>query len=171
GTTGFSKKDMETIRGHAEKIPIVLSPNMSVGVNLVLRLLAEAAKVTRDDYDVEIMEIHHRHKKDAPSGTALRMAQVLADSLGRDLEKVGVYERHGQTGERKPGEIGIQTLRAGDVVGEHTVTFAGMGERIELTHRAHSRDNFARGALLASNWAAGKAPGMYDMANVLNFKS
>lgn len=171
GTTGFSKENLAAIRGHAEKIPIVLSPNMSIGVNLLLKLLVETAKVTGDDYDVEILEIHHRHKKDAPSGTAIRMAQVLAETLGRDLDKVGVYERYGRTGERKAGEIGIQALRAGDVVGEHTVIFAGVGERIELTHRAHSRDNFARGALLAAKWVAGKPAGMYDMSDVLGFKS
>jgi 4-hydroxy-tetrahydrodipicolinate reductase len=170
GTTGFSKKEIDRIRESARQIPCVLSPNMSVGVNLVFKLLADAARVTRDDYDVEIVEIHHRFKKDAPSGTALKMAQVVADALKRDLEEVGVYARKGVIGERKKSEIGIQSLRAGDVVGEHTVLFAGPGERIEITHRATSRDNFARGALLAARWIVGRPPGLYDMMDVLGLK-
>jgi 4-hydroxy-tetrahydrodipicolinate reductase len=170
GTTGFSKTEIARIRESARQIPCVLSPNMSVGVNLVYKLLAEAARVTGDEYDVEIVEIHHRYKKDAPSGTALRMAQVVAEALKRDLDEVGVYARKGFIGERKKSEIGIQSLRAGDVVGEHTVMFAGPGERIEITHRATSRDNFARGALTAARWIAGRPPGLYDMMDVLGLK-
>ncbi len=170
GTTGFSKKETDRIRDFAKQIPCVLSPNMSVGVNLVFKILADAARVTGDDYDVEIVEIHHHLKKDAPSGTALKMAQVVADALKRDLDEVGVYARHGVIGERKKKEIGIQSLRAGDVVGEHTVIFAGPGERIEITHRAHSRDNFARGALVAARWIVGRPPGLYDMQDVLGLK-
>ena len=167
GTTGFSKADFDMIRDYAQKIPCVFSPNMSVGVNLVFKLLADAAKVTGDDYDVEITEIHHHHKKDAPSGTALKMGQVIAEALNRNLEDVGVYGRKGVIGKRKKKEIGILSLRAGDVVGEHTVVFAGPGERIEITHRAHSRDNFARGALIAAKWIASKKPGLYSMMDVL----
>ena len=167
GTTGFTKVDSDMIRDYAQKIPCVLSPNMSVGVNLVFKLLADTAKVTGDDYDVEIMEIHHHHKKDAPSGTALKMGQVVAEALKRKLEDVGVYGRKGIIGKRKKKEIGIQSLRAGDVVGDHTVIFAGPGERIEITHRAHSRENFARGALIAAKWIASKKPGLYSMMDVL----
>jgi 4-hydroxy-tetrahydrodipicolinate reductase len=170
GTTGFSKTETGRIRDFAKQIPCVLSPNMSVGVNLVFKILADAARVTGDDYDVEIVEIHHHLKKDAPSGTALAMAQVLAEALKRDLDEVGVYARHGVIGERKKSEIGIQSLRAGDVVGEHTVIFAGPGERIEITHRAHSRDNFARGALIAARWIVGRPPGLYDMMDVLGLR-
>ena len=170
GTTGFSKKETDRIRDFAKRIPCVLSPNMSVGVNLIFKLLADAARVTGDDYDIEIVEVHHRFKKDAPSGTALKMAHVLAETLKRDLDKVGVYSRKGVIGERKKFEIGIQSLRAGDVVGEHTVIFAGPGERIEITHRAHSRDNFARGALLAARWIVGRPPGLYDMQDVLGLR-
>lgn len=167
GTTGFSKTETDRIRDFAKQIPCLLSPNMSVGVNLVFKLLADTARVTGDDYDVEIVEIHHRLKKDAPSGTALKMAEIVAGSLKRDLDEVGVFARKGAIGERKKKEIGIQSLRAGDVVGEHTVIFAGPGERIEITHRAHSRDNFARGALRAARWIAGRPPGLYDMMDVL----
>jgi len=170
GTTGFAPSEIDQIHDWARKIPCVLSPNMSVGVNLVFKLLAETAQVTGDEYDVEIVEVHHRHKKDAPSGTALKMARVVAEALKRDLDRVGVYARQGVIGERKPSEIGIQSLRGGDVVGEHTVIFAGQGERIEITHRAHNRDNFARGALLAARWIVGRPPGIYDMMDVLGLK-
>ena len=170
GTTGFSPKETVRIRDFAKQIPCVLSPNMSVGVNLVFKILADTARVTGDDYDVEIVELHHRFKKDAPSGTAMKMAEVIAGTLNRDLDKVGVFARKGVIGERKKKEIGIQSLRGGDVVGEHTVIFAGPGERIEITHRAHSRDNFARGALLAARWIAGRPPGLYNMQDVLGLK-
>ena len=146
---------------------MVLAPNMSVGVTLALRVLAMMARALGDDYDVEITEIHHRFKKDAPSGTALRMAEVVAEALGRDLAGTAVYGRQGVPGERPRKEIGIFSLRSGDVVGEHTVSFGALGERLELTHRAHSRDTFARGALRAARWIAGKGPGLYSMQDVL----
>lgn len=168
GTTGFNVERMDYIRSAATaKFPCVLSPNMSMGVNLLFKLVAETAKVLGDDYDVEIVEIHHRMKKDAPSGTAVKLGQVAAEALGRDYEKAAVYERKGMTGERTRKEIGMQTLRAGDVVGEHTVIFGGIGERIELTHRAHSRENFARGAIRAAKWVYDKNPGFYSMKDVL----
>jgi 4-hydroxy-tetrahydrodipicolinate reductase len=170
GTTGFSPSEMEEVRSLTKKIPCVLSPNFSIGVNVVFQLIAHAAKKLGEDYDVEIIETHHRHKKDAPSGTALRMAQVLADALGRDLDKVGKYARHGIIGERDTKEIGIQSVRAGDIVGDHTVLFGGLGETIQITHHAQSRDNFARGAIKAALWLAGKKPGLYDMADVLGLR-
>jgi len=170
GTTGFSKKETERIREFAKQIPCILSPNMSVGVNLVFKILSDAARVTGDDYDVEIVEMHHRFKKDAPSGTAREMARVVAEALKRDLDEVGVYSREGVIGERKKKEIGIQSLRGGDVVGDHTVIFAGAGERIEITHRATSRDNFARGALVAARWIVGRPPGLYNMQDVLGLR-
>lgn len=170
GTTGFSKGQLEEIRRTSETIPIVLAPNMSVGVNVLLKVLAVAAKALGDNYDVEIVEMHHRLKKDAPSGTAIRLAQVVAEALGRDLDKTARYERHGVMEERAAQEIGIQTLRGGDVVGDHTVIFAGPGERLEFIHRAHSRGNFARGAILAARWLFGRPPGLYDMQDVLGLK-
>jgi 4-hydroxy-tetrahydrodipicolinate reductase len=170
GTTGFTKEQIDQIRKHAQAIPCLLSPNMSIGVNLSFKILAEVAKALGDDYDVEIVEAHHRMKKDAPSGTAVKMAQVIAQALDRNLDEVGVYARKGMIGERSKKEIGIQTVRAGDIVGEHTVFFAGKGERIEITHRAHSRDTFAAGAVRAAKWIVGKKPGMYDMQDVLGLK-
>ena len=170
GTTGFSKDEIEYIRLYAQNTPVVFAPNMSVGVNLLLKVLADVAKVTRDDYDVEIVEAHHRLKKDAPSGTAMKMAQVLASALGRNLDEDAVYARHGLIGERTRKEIGIQTIRAGDIVGEHTVYFGGLGERIEITHKASSRDTFARGALKAAQWVYKQTPGLYDMQDVLGLK-
>ena len=170
GTTGFSKTQLGEIETLARQLPLVLAPNMSVGINLTLRILAQLASALGDDYDVEITEIHHRGKKDAPSGTALKMAEVIAQALGRDLAQVAVYGRQGMTGERSPREIGILSLRAGDVVGEHTVVFGGLGERIEITHRAGSRDTFARGALRAVRFVAHAAPGLYSMQDVLGLK-
>ncbi|MFZ5996201.1 MAG: 4-hydroxy-tetrahydrodipicolinate reductase [Nitrospirota bacterium] len=170
GTTGLSKDDIETISGFAKAVPIVLAPNMSVGVNLLLKVLQDVARVLGDDYDIEIVEAHHRLKKDAPSGTALKMAQVIADAVNRNLDEVAVYARKGMIGERTKKEIGIQTVRAGDIVGEHTVLFGGLGERIEITHKASSRDTFARGALKAALWIANKTPGLYDMQDVLGLK-
>jgi 4-hydroxy-tetrahydrodipicolinate reductase len=170
GTTGLSKDELQLIRNHSGQIPIVLAPNMSVGVNLLLKVLQDIARVTGDDYDVEIVEAHHRLKKDAPSGTALKMAQVIADALRRNLDNVAVYARKGLIGERNQKEIGIQTVRAGDIVGEHTVLFGGLGERIEITHKASSRDTFARGALRAALWVAGRQAGFYDMQDVLGLK-
>ncbi|MGD0886173.1 MAG: 4-hydroxy-tetrahydrodipicolinate reductase [Thermodesulfovibrionales bacterium] len=170
GTTGFSEDDLESLRKMSGDIPIVLAPNMSVGVNLLLRILSDVAKVLGDDYDVEIIESHHRLKRDAPSGTAMKMAQVMAQALGRNLDEVAVYERKGLIGERPKKAIGIQTVRAGDIVGEHTVLFGGLGERIEITHKASSRDTFARGALKAALWLHGKPAGFYDMQDVLGLK-
>jgi 4-hydroxy-tetrahydrodipicolinate reductase len=167
GTTGIAPAQREEIAGLARRTAIMLSPNMSVGVTLALKVLATMAKALGDDYDVEITEIHHRFKKDAPSGTALRMAEVVAEALGRDLASVGVYGRQGQPGERTTKEIGVMSLRSGDVVGEHTVSFGTLGERLELTHRAHSRDTFARGAVRAAGWVATRPPGLYAMQDVL----
>ena len=167
GTTGFSAAQREEIAALGRRAPIMMAPNMSVAVTLAFRLLPLMAKALGDDYDVEITEIHHRFKKDAPSGTALRMAEVVAEALGRDLGKVGVYGREGLPGERSGKEIGVMSLRSGDVVGEHTVSFGTLGERLELTHRAHSRDTFARGALRAVRWIAGRGPGLYSMHDVL----
>jgi 4-hydroxy-tetrahydrodipicolinate reductase len=169
GTTGFTSEELKEIRELAEGFPCVLAPNMSVGINLLYKLVETAAKVLGDDYDIEIIEAHHRMKKDAPSGTALQLGRVAAASLGRDFDKVGVFERHGLIGERGKNEIGIQTIRAGDIVGEHTVLFGGMGERIELVHRASSRDTFAKGAVRAALWIVGQSAGFYDMQDVLGF--
>ncbi len=170
GTTGFSKEEIAEIKTYTKKIPCVLAPNMSVGVNLLLKVLRDIAKVLGDDYDVEIIEAHHRLKKDAPSGTAIKMAQVIADTLNRNLEETAIYARKGLIGERTKKEIGIQTIRAGDIVGEHTVIFGGLGERIEITHKASSRDTFARGALKAALWVPKQKPGLYDMQDVLGLK-
>jgi 4-hydroxy-tetrahydrodipicolinate reductase len=170
GTTGFNNEQLKIIQKAAKDIPIVLSPNMSVGVNLLFKILKDVAKVLGDDYDVEIVEAHHRMKKDAPSGTAIKMAKVIAESLGRNFDEVAVYARKGIIGERTKQEIGIQTVRAGDIVGEHNVIFGGLGERIEIIHRASSRDTFARGALRAVIWLKGKPAGLYDMADVLGIK-
>ncbi|RJQ14678.1 MAG: 4-hydroxy-tetrahydrodipicolinate reductase [Nitrospiraceae bacterium] len=170
GTTGFSRDELDFVSLYAQKVPCVLAPNMSVGVNLLLKVLADIAKVTGDDYDVEIVEAHHRMKKDAPSGTAMKMAQVIAAALDRNLEETAVYARHGLIGERGRKEIGIQTIRAGDIVGEHTVIFGTPGERIEITHKASSRDTFARGALKAAQWVYKQTPGLYDMQDVLGLK-
>lgn len=169
GTTGFGPDDLNRIHKAATKIPCVLSPNMSVGVNVMFRIAEEMARLLGQEYDMEILEAHHRFKKDAPSGTALRLAQVLAKATQRRLEEVATYARKGQVGERKSSEIGIQAIRAGDIVGDHTVIFGGLGERLELTHRAHSRDNFARGALRAARWVVNQPPGLYEMAHVLGF--
>lgn len=170
GTTGFTPEEMNEIRKMAGGVRCVIAPNMSVGVNVLYKLVQDAAGLLGDGYDVEIVEAHHRLKKDAPSGTAIKLAQVIAETLGRNLEKAGVYERHGMIGERTAEEIGIQTVRGGDIVGEHTILFAGMGERIEITHRAHSRDNFARGAIRAAKWIVGQPNGVYDMQDVLGLR-
>jgi len=170
GTTGLSKEDMKEIEVPTKKISCVIASNMSTGVNLLLKVLQDVARVLGDEYDIEIIEAHHRLKKDAPSGTALKMAQVIADAVNRNIEEVAVYARKGIIGERSKKEIGIQTVRAGDIVGEHTVLFGGLGERIEITHKASSRDTFARGALRAALWIAGKPAGLYDMQDVLGLK-
>ncbi len=170
GSTGFTMREMERVRELAPSVRCVLTPNMSVGVNVMLKVLADVSTILGDDYDVEIVEAHHHLKKDAPSGTAIRMAQVIADRLGRDLDRVGVYSRKGMVGERGKAEIGIQSVRAGDIIGEHTVIFGGTGERLEFIHRAHSRDNFARGAIRAALWLGQKKNGLYDMQDVLGLK-
>jgi 4-hydroxy-tetrahydrodipicolinate reductase len=167
GTTGFSIAQRAEIAALASRAAIMQAPNMSVAVTLAFKLLPIMARALGADYDVEITEIHHRFKKDAPSGTAVRMAEVVAEALGRDLGKVGVYGREGLPGERTPQEIAVMSLRSGDVVGEHTVSFGTLGERLELTHRAHSRDTFARGALRAARWIVARPPGLYSMADVL----
>ena len=170
GTTGLSAKQLAELQKLAKQVPCVFSPNMSVGVNVILKVLAEMARTLGEDYDIDIQEAHHRLKKDAPSGTALKIAQVLADATGKDLDKAAVYGRKGMVGERKKGEIGIHAIRAGDIVGDHTVLFGGPGEQIEVTHRAHSRDTFARGALRAARWVVTKPPGLYGMHDVLGLK-
>jgi 4-hydroxy-tetrahydrodipicolinate reductase len=143
---------------------------MSVGVNVMFKMAEEMARLLGDGYDMEILEVHHRLKKDAPSGTAMRLAQILAQATERDLDEVAVYGRKGMIGERTDREIGIQTWRAGDITGEHTIMFGGIGERLELVHRAHNRDNFARGAVKAATWVVGQSPGLYDMQDVLGLK-
>lgn len=170
GTTGLSAEQKTAITRAAECIPIVFAPNMSVGVNLCFKLLEMAAQVLSNEVDIEIIEAHHRHKVDAPSGTALAMGQVVARTLGRDLEQCAVYGRQGVTGERDRSTIGFATVRAGDIVGEHTVLFADVGERIEITHRASSRMTFARGAVRAAAWLAGRGPGLFDMQDVLGLR-
>lgn len=170
GTTGLTAAQQADLKKAAKSSPCVFSPNMSVGINVILKVLAEMAVTFGEDYDIEVQETHHRLKKDAPSGTALKIAQVLADATGRDLEKVVAYGRKGMIGERARDEIGIQVIRAGDIVGDHTVLFGGLGERIEITHRAQSRDTFARGALRAARWVVTQPPGLYDMADVLGLK-
>jgi 4-hydroxy-tetrahydrodipicolinate reductase len=170
GTTGFTKDDLKEIEPLTKAIPCVMASNMSLGVNLLLKVLRDVARVLGNDYDIEIIEAHHRMKKDAPSGTAMKMAQVIADAVERNLDEVAVYARKGIIGERTKKEIGIQTVRAGDIVGEHTVLFGGLGERIEITHKASSRDTFARGALKAARWVHGKPSGLYDMQDVLGLK-
>jgi 4-hydroxy-tetrahydrodipicolinate reductase len=168
GSTGFTPEQRTEAEKYAEQIPVVLAPNMSVGVNACFKLLKEAAKILGDDFDVEVVELHHNKKKDSPSGTAVRMGEVIADELGRDYNRVANFHREGMCGARTKDEIGMQTVRGGDIVGEHTVYFIGMGERIEISHRAMSRDMFARGAMRACLWLKGQGPGIYDMQDVLN---
>ena len=170
GSTGFSPQQMEKVKQLVKGFPCVLAPNMSVGVNLMFKVVEQVAKVLGQDYDCEIIEAHHRMKKDAPSGTALRLGEIIAKSLGRKLAEVGVYGRKGLIGERSKEEIGMHAIRAGDIVGEHTVIFGGMGERIEITHRAHTRDTFAQGAIRAAKWVVNQKPGLYDMGDVLGLK-
>lgn len=167
GTTGFDLAGKAAINEAARKIGIVFAPNMSVGVNVVLRLLAMAARSLGPAYDVEVVEAHHKHKVDAPSGTALAMGEAVAHALGQELAACGVYAREGHTGERKPGSIGFATIRGGDIVGDHTVLFAGTGERIEISHKASSRQGYAQGSLRAARFLAGRGPGLYGMGDVL----
>jgi len=170
GTTGFDDADKAAIAAAADKTAIVFAPNMSVGVNVTMKLLEMAAKSFSHGYDIEIIEAHHRHKVDAPSGTALKMGEVVAGALGRDLKDVAVYAREGVTGERDPSSIGFATIRGGDIVGDHTVLFAGIGERIEITHKSASRVTYAHGSLRAARFLADKTSGLYDMQDVLGLK-
>lgn len=170
GTTGLNEAEKQQLEACAELTPVVFAPNMSVGVNVTLKLLATAAKILGDDYDVEIVEAHHRHKVDSPSGTAIRMGEVVAEALGRDLKECAVYGREGQIGPRTQKEIGFETIRAGDVVGDHSVWFATEGERIEIVHKASSRMTFAKGAVRAAQWLKDKPASMYDMQDVLDLK-
>jgi len=170
GTTGFTEAQKAEIAEAARHIAIVMAPNMSVGVNVTLKLLEMAAKALSTGYDIEIIEAHHRHKVDAPSGTALKMGEVIADALGRDLKDCAVYAREGVTGERDPSTIGFATIRGGDIVGDHTVLFAGTGERIEITHKSSSRATYAQGSLRAVRFLAGKTSRLYDMFDVLGLR-
>ena len=167
GTTGFTPAQRALVAGFASTLALVLAPNMSVGVNVMLRLLEQAAQALGPDYDIEVIEAHHRHKVDAPSGTALAMGEALARGRGVDLAGHGVFTRHGHTGERRAGDIGFATVRGGDIVGEHTVLFAGTGERIEISHKSSSRANYAEGSLRAARFLVGRAPGLYGMQDVL----
>ena len=170
GTTGFAPAGLEAIRAASREISIVMAPNMSIGVNVMLRLVETAARALGPDYDAELFEIHHGKKVDAPSGTALKLGEVVAKARGATLDEDAVFARHGTTGERKSGSIGFSVARGGDVVGDHTVFFAGTGERVEITHRASSRATYAQGAMRAAKFLAGKAPGLYDMADVLGLE-
>ncbi|MBI3562162.1 MAG: 4-hydroxy-tetrahydrodipicolinate reductase [Gammaproteobacteria bacterium] len=170
GTTGFNESQRQAITDAGREIGIVFAPNMSIGVNLCFKLLEIAAKALGDTVDIEVLEAHHRHKVDAPSGTALRMGEVVAHALGRDLKQCAVYARQGHTGERDRNSIGFATVRGGDIVGDHTVLFANEGERIEITHRASSRMTFANGATRAAQWLISQPPGVYDMQDVLNLR-
>jgi len=167
GTTGFTASELDTLSMAAESIPIVFAANYSIGVTVALSLLRDAAKALGDDYDVEISEAHHHHKVDAPSGTALAMGRAVADALGRDLDQCAVYAREGITGARDPQSIGFATVRAGDIIGDHTVLYAGNGERLEITHKASNRMTFARGAVRDAHWLSSQPAGMYDMTHVL----
>lgn len=170
GTTGFSEEQKQIIQQASKTIAIVFAPNMCVGVNLCFKLLDIAARVLGDEVDIEVIEAHHRHKVDAPSGTALRMGEVVANALGRNLEECAVYGREGTSGERDRKTIGFETIRAGDIVGDHTVLFADIGERVEITHKASSRMTFANGAIRAALWLENKNNGLYDMQDVLDLK-
>lgn len=171
GTTGFEESQKQLLQQGSDDIAIVFAPNMSVGVNVTFKLLEIAASIFGDDVDIEVIELHHRHKVDAPSGTALRMGEVIAKVLGRDLNKVALFGREGIIGERKAGTIGFESIRAGDAVGEHTVLFAGAGERLEISHKAHSRMNFAKGALRAALWLRDLDSGLFDMQDVLGISA
>jgi len=170
GTTGLSNEQIASLKNASEKLAIVFAPNMSVGVNATFKLLEIAAKMLNQGYDIEIIEAHHRHKVDAPSGTALKMGEVIADALGENLDDVAVYAREGHTGERKEGSIGFATIRGGDIVGDHTVLFAGDGERIEISHKSSSRQSYAQGSLRAARFLQTQASGLYDMQDVLGLR-
>lgn len=171
GSTGFTEEETAQMEVYARDIPIVMAPNMSIGVNIMFKVVSLLASLLGEDYDAEIVEVHHRLKKDAPSGTAMGLARAVAEARDGELKDLARFERHGRIGARPKGEIGIQTLRAGDIVGDHTVLFAGNNERIEITHRAHSRQNFAQGALRAARWLKGRKPGLYSMLDVLGLGS
>lgn len=171
GTTGFSAEQKVEVAAHAQHIGVVMAPNMAVGVNVVLQLLDMATRALSEGYDIEIVEAHHRHKVDAPSGTALRMGEVVAQALGRSLQDCAVYGREGVTGERDPSTIGFATVRGGDVVGDHTVLYLGTGERIEITHKSSSRVTYAQGSLRAARFLMGRGAGLFDMAQVLGFRA
>ncbi len=170
GTTGLNSDQMNRVKELSKNVRCVFAPNMSVGMNVMFRVVQEVARVLGPEYDIEILEAHHRLKKDSPSGTAVKLGELISSSIGRDFGKVGVYGRKGMVGERTKEEIGMQVIRAGDIVGEHTVLFGGMGERLEITHRAHSRDNFARGTVRAALWVVNQPNGLYDMQDVLGLK-
>lgn len=170
GTTGFSEEQMEKVKMFSKDVRCMLAPNMSVGMNLMFRVVQDMARALGPDYDIEILEAHHHLKKDSPSGTAVKLGELIANAAGRDFNRVGVYGRRGMIGERTKEEIGMQVIRAGDIVGEHTVLFGGVGERLEIIHRAHSRDNFARGAVKAALWIVNQPNGLYDMQDVLGLK-
>jgi len=170
GTTGLIEEQRQRVILASDSVPVVMAPNMSIGINLCLKLIGIAAKIIGNDADIEIIEAHHRHKVDAPSGTALDMGKVLAEALGRDLKECAVYGREGHTGKRDQSIIGFETIRAGDIVGEHTVMFADIGERLEITHRASSRMTFAKGAVRAADWIMQHQRGLYDMQDVLGLK-
>lgn len=170
GTTGFDENGKKAIEKAAKTIPIVFAPNMSIGVNVTMKLIEIAARNFAEGYDIEIIEAHHRHKVDAPSGTALKMGEVIANAIGRDLRECAVYSREGITGERDPSTIGFSTIRGGDIVGDHTVLFAGTGERIEITHKSSSRATYAQGSLRAARFLADKSGGLFDMQDVLHLK-
>ena len=169
GTTGFDDSQSQQIKKASGNMPVVFSPNLSIGVNVLFKIVDEVASAL-PGYDIEIVEAHHNQKKDAPSGTAAKLARIIAKALGRNLDKVAVYGRKGMTGQRKSDEIGIMSVRAGDIIGDHTVYFAGPGDRLELTHRAQSRDTFAQGALTAAKWVVKQKAGLYDMQDVLGLK-
>ena len=170
GTTGLSSEQMERVKELSKSIRCVFAPNMSVGMNVMFRIVQEVAHVLGPEYDIEILEAHHRLKKDSPSGTAVKIGELISDAIGRDFGKVGVYGRRGMVGERTREEIGMQVIRAGDIVGEHTVLFGGVGERLEIIHRSHTRDNFARGAIRAALWVVNQPNGLYDMQDVLGLR-
>jgi 4-hydroxy-tetrahydrodipicolinate reductase len=170
GTTGFDAEQKAALEAAGTQVPVVVAPNMSIGVNLTFKVLDMVARALGDDYDVEVIEAHHRNKVDAPSGTALRMGEVVAEALGRDLGEDAIYGRQGRTGVRERQTIGFETIRAGDIVGEHTVMFAGAGERVEIGHKASSRMTFASGAVRAARWVVAQGPGVYDMQDVLGLR-
>lgn len=170
GTTGFDASQLAAIRAASKDIAIVLAPSFSIGMNVTMKLVEMASKTLGADYDVEVFEVHHKHKVDAPSGTALKLGEIAAKARGQDFGAAGVFARHGLTGERKPGTIGFSVARGGDIIGDHTVLFAGTGERVEVTHRSSSRATYAQGAMRSALWLASKPPGLYDMQDVLGLR-